>query len=156
MSRNAVPDSPTRRIFFDANVVIAGSMSRKGASRALMMLAAAGVIRMVLSRQVLDEVERNLRNKLPHALPVMAEMLSHIAPEVVDNPPPEASAHWHEHIEAKNAPILEAAVLAGVDYLVTLNSRDFTPQIATLSGLPIVSPAEFMERIREIITTGLR
>lgn len=131
-------------------------MSRKGASRALMMLAAAGVIRMVLSRQVLDEVERNLRDKLPQALPVMAEMLSHIAPEVVDDPPTEASAHWHEHIEAKDAPILEAAVLAGVDYLVTLNSRDFTPQIATLSGLSIVSPGEFMERIREILTTGLR
>lgn len=156
MTRDAVPDSSVRRIFFDANVVIAGTMSRKGASRALMMLAAAGVIRMVVSRQVLDEVERNLRLKLPQALPIMAEMLSHIVPEVVDDPPPEASAHWHEHIEAKDAPILEAALSAQVDYLVTLNSKDFTPQLATLSGLSIVSPAEFIERIREIITTGLR
>ena len=147
--------SSVRRIFFDANVIIAGSMSRKGASRALMMLAAAGVIRMVLSRQVLDEVERNLRLKLPQALPVMAEMLGHIAPEVVEDPPLEASARWHEHIEVKDAPILEAALQARVDYLVTLNNRDFTPQVAALSGLPIVSPAEFIERIREI-TTGLR
>lgn len=149
-------DSAIRRIFFDANVVIAGSMSRTGASRALMMLTAAGVIRMVLSRQVLDEVERNLRNKLPQALPIMAEMLSHIAPEVVEDPPLEASARWHEHIEAKDAPILEAALSAQVDYLITLNNRDFTPQVAALSGLPIVSPAEFIERIREIITIGLR
>ena len=115
MTRDAVPDSSVRRIFFDANVVIAGTMSRKGASRALMMLAAAGVIRMVVSRQVLDEVERNLRLKLPQALPIMVEMLSHIVPEVVDDLPPEASAHWQEHIEAKDAPILEAALSAQVD-----------------------------------------
>lgn len=45
-----------RRVFFDANVIIAGSVSRRGASRALMMLAEMGMFRMVVSRQVIDEV----------------------------------------------------------------------------------------------------
>lgn len=145
-----------RRLFFDANVIIAGSMSRGGASRALMMLAEAGMFRMVVSRQVLDEVERNLRKKLPEALPIMAELLSHIAPEVVEDPPPGSFARWQEHIESKDAPILEAAITAGVDYLVTLNSRDFTSQLAELSGLAIVSPSGLIEQIRTIISTGLK
>ncbi|CUS03723.2 conserved protein of unknown function [Candidatus Promineifilum breve] len=145
----------TSRLFFDANVIIAGSMSRGGASRALMMLAEAGMFRMVVSRQVLDEVERNLRNKLPQALPLMTELLGHIAPEIVDDPAEEAFERWLAHIEAKDAPILEAAIRAGVNYLVTLNSRDFTPQVASLSSLSIVSPSEMIERLRAIVTAGL-
>lgn len=144
-----------RRIFFDANVIIAGSMSRKGASRALMMLAEMGMFRMVVSRQVMDEVERNLRNKLPQGLPVMVEMLGYIAPEIVEDPPAEALARWQGHIEAKDMPVLEAAVTADVDFLVTLNSRDFTLKIASLSGVPVVSPGELIERIRESVTEGL-
>ena len=144
-----------RRVFFDANVIIAGSMSRRGASRALLTLAEAGMFRLIVSRQVIDEVERNLRDKLPEVLPLAAEMLSHAAVEVVANPLPETFVHWVDHIEEKDAPILEAALQAKVDYLVTLNSRDFTPQVAARTGLRIVSPAELIEAIRSAITTGL-
>jgi hypothetical protein len=59
------------------------------------------------------------------------------------------------HIEAKDAPILGAAVLAEVDYSITLNSRDFTPAVAAASGLTIQSPAHFIERIRELVSEGL-
>jgi len=144
-----------RRVFFDANVIIAGSMSRRGASRALLTLSEVGMFRLVVSRQVIDEVERNLRDKLPEVLPIAAEMLSRAAVEVVQNPLPETFARWVDHIEEKDAPILEAALQAEVDYLVTLNSRDFTPEVAALTGLRIVSPAELIEAIRSAITTGL-
>lgn len=144
-----------RRVFFDANVIIAGSMSRSGASRALMYLAEAGIFRVIVSRLVLDEIERNLRDKLPAALPYMAEFLAHIAPEIVPDPPAGQFARWLEHIEAKDAPILEAAVAAGVDYLLTLNSRDFTPAVAAATGLAIMRPGELIERIRELVSAGL-
>ena len=57
-----------RRVFFDANVLIAGVASHRGASRAALMMAEAGLFQMVVSRQVLDEAERNLRRKLPVVL----------------------------------------------------------------------------------------
>lgn len=145
----------TRRVFFDANVVIAGSMSRGGASRALLMLAEAGLFQAVISRQVLDEVERNLRLKLPEALPLMADLLGHIPLEIVDDPHPDRFGRWLAHIETKDAPILEAAVAAEVDYLMTLNSRDFTPAVAMATGLTIVTPGQFVARIREIVSMGL-
>lgn len=144
-----------RRVFFDANVIIAGSMSRGGASRALMYLAEAGIFQAVVSRLVLAEVERNLRNKLPEALPHLAELLSHLSLEIVDDPHPDQFTRWFDHIEAKDAPIFEAAVAAGVDYLVTLNSHDFTPAVAAASGLVIKRPGELIERIREIVSAGL-
>lgn len=144
-----------RRVFFDASVIIAGGMSRGGASRALLMLAEAGMFRMVVSRQVLDEVDRNLRRKLPDALPLMAELLTHCAPELLDDPRPGQVGRWLGHIEAKDAPVLEAAVASGVDYLITLNTRDFTAAVSEVAGLPILTPGQFVARIREIISAGL-
>jgi predicted nucleic acid-binding protein len=144
-----------RRVFLDANVLIAGAASRGGASRAVMMMAEAGLFHVVVSRQVLDEAERNLRRKLPRGLPVFAEILGHIHLEIVDDPAPQSFARWLDCIEDKDAPIVEAAVTANVDYLLTLNSRDFTPTVADRSGLTIWTPAQFVERLREIVTGGL-
>lgn len=143
------------RVFFDANVIIAGSMSRSGTSRDLLILAEAGMFRMVVSRQVLDEVEGNLRNKLPGALPLMAELLGHIQPAIVGDPTPDSFARWLHVIEAKDAPILEAALQAEAGYLVTLNSRHFTEEVSAASGLRIVSPGAFIEELRRIVTAGL-
>lgn len=154
MTPAARTDSP-RRVFCDANVIIAGAMSRREASRAVLVLAEAGLFRLVVSRLVLDEVERNLRRKLPAALPFAVELLGHIAPEVVDDPTPAEFGRWLLHIEAKDAPILEAAVAAGVDFLVTLNNRDFTPAVAAAAGLVIVRPGDLVGRIRAIVTAGL-
>ena len=144
-----------RRVFLDANVLIAGAASRGGASRAVMMMAEAGLFRMVVSRQVLDEAERNLRRKLPHGLPILAEILGHVHLEIVDDPAPHSFARWLDCIEDKDAPIVEAAVTANIDYLLTLNSRDFTPAVAARSGLKIWTPAQFVERLREIVTGEL-
>jgi hypothetical protein len=99
------------------------------------------MIELVVSRQVLDETERNLANKLPQGLPILAEWLALISPRVVPDPPPEELLRWTAIIEAKDAPILEAAVQAGVDHFVTLNTRHFAPEVAEASGLLIQTPA---------------
>lgn len=144
-----------RRVFFDANVLIAGAASHSGASRATMMMAEAGLFHTIVSRQVLDEAERNLRRKLPNGLPVLAEILGYVHLEIVDDPSPQSFARWLDCIEAKDAPIVEAAVSANVDYLLTLNSRDFTSRVVARSGLAILAPAQFVEHLREIVTKGL-
>ena len=144
-----------RRVFCDANVLIAGAASRSGRCRAVIMMAEAGLFRMVVSRQVLDEAERNVRRKLPHGLPVLADILGHVQLEIVDDPSLQSFARWLDCIEDKDAPIVEAAVAANVDYLLTLNSRDFTPAVADRSGLKIWTPAQFVERLREIVTGEL-
>ena len=77
------------RIFADANLLIAGAGSRSGASRAVLVMAEIGLFKLLVSRQVLDECERNLRQKLPAALPIFAELLTAIAPEILPDPPPE-------------------------------------------------------------------
>lgn len=144
-----------RRIFVDANVLIAGADSRTGASNAVLKMAEIGLYRLVVSRQVLDETERNLRQKLPRALANFAEQVATINLEIAPDPPAAETARWVGIIEAKDAPILATAVLSGVDRFLTLNTKDFTPAVAAQSGLLIQTPGEFIMNIRAIMDTTL-
>jgi predicted nucleic acid-binding protein len=144
-----------RRIFADANVLIAGADSRSGASHAVLLLAEAGLFQIVVSRQVIDEAERNLRKKMPRALGHFAEILAVLNLEILADPAPEDWQKWRSIIEAKDAPILEAAVATRVDRFLTLNTRDFTTQVADASGLTIQTPAEFITDLRDLVSGGL-
>jgi hypothetical protein len=118
-------------------------------------MAEIGLFKLIVSRQVLDECERNLRKKLPVALPVFAELLANIGPEILPDPPAEQSEQWESIIAAKDAPILAAAVLASPDRLLTLDITDFSPKVAAQSGLIIQTPGDFVHEIRGIIEEGL-
>lgn len=144
-----------RRIFVDANVLIAGADSRSGASNALLQLAEVGLFSLVVSRQVLDEAERNVRKKLPRALPTLTALLAQLPMEIVPAPTNEECLRWVDIIELKDTPIVAAAVLAGVDRLVTLNSKDFTSAVAEAIGIPIQSPSQLIQDIRQILNETL-
>lgn len=144
-----------KRIFADANILIAGADSRSGASRAVLLMAEIGLFTLVVSRQVLDEVERNIRKKLPRALPNFAEQLSQLNLEILTDPSVEESSKWENVIDKKDAPILAAAVNAKVDRILSLNTWDFTQEVAEKCGIPIQTPAQFIHDIRDIIDIGI-
>ena len=144
-----------RRVFVDANVLIAGADSTSGASYAILRLAEVGLFQPVVSRQVLDEAERNLRKKLPRALPNFAAQMARLRLEIVSDPTPDEVLPWIAIIHPSDAPILCAAVKASVDRFLTLNTRHFTPEVAAMSGLLIQTPAQFMEDVRLLVSGGL-
>jgi predicted nucleic acid-binding protein len=144
-----------RRIFIDANVLIAGADSRLGASNGVLLLAEAGMFQPVVCRQVLDETERNLREKLPRALPNFAAQMARLRLEILPDPSVDEYVVWETIIEAKDAPILQAAVNAAVDRFVTLNTKDFTPDVAARCGLTIQTPAQLITEIRRLVSEGL-
>ena len=143
------------RIFADANILIAGADSRSGASRAVLLMAEIGLFTLVVSRRVLDEAERNIRAKLPRALPNFAEQMSYLNLEIVPDPLVTDSAEWEAIIETNDAPILAAAVIANVDRILTLNTKDFTPEVAEKCGIPILTQEQFIQDIRRIIDLGV-
>ncbi len=144
-----------RRIFADSSVLIAGCGSRTGASRAVLTMAEIGLFKLVVSEQVLEECDRNLRKKLPAALPIFTQLIAIINPEIRPDPSLEESSQWAAIIEAKDTPILAATVRANIDRFLSLNTKDFTAEVAIQSGLIIQTPAEFVREIREIVEKGL-
>jgi predicted nucleic acid-binding protein len=143
-------------VFVDANVLIAGADSRSGASNAVLKMAEVGLFQIVVSKQVLDEAERNLRKKLLRALPNFAAQMAHLHLEILPDPTLEQIELWKDVIEAQDAPILCAAVVGNVDRFITLNTRDFAPDVAQRSGLTLQTPAEFVEEVRQLVTSDLR
>jgi predicted nucleic acid-binding protein len=115
-----------------------------------------GLFQIVVSKQVLDEAERNLRKKLPRALPNFAAQMAHLHLEILPDPTLEQVEPWEDIIEAQDAPILCAAVVGNVDRFITLNTRDFTPDVAQRSGLTLQTPSEFVEELRQLVTSDLK
>lgn len=144
-----------QRIFVDANVLIAGADSTSGASNAVLQLAEVGLCRLVVSRQVLDEAERNLRKKLPRVLPNFAAQMACLQLEIVSDPTPEEVAPWTAVVHPSDAAILCAAIKASVNRFLTLNTRHFTPAVAAQSGLRIQTPAQFMAELCDLVTQDL-
>ena len=144
-----------RRVFVDANVLIAGTDSQSGASNAVLKMGEIGMFQLVVCKQVLDEAERNLRKKLPRALPNFAAQMVRLRLEILPDPTIEQVKPWKKIIEAQDAPILCAAGASGVDRFITLNTKHFTPGVAKYSGLTIQTPAQFVEEVRELVTSGL-
>ncbi len=143
------------RVFVDANVLIAGADSRTGASHAVLLMAEIGLYQAVVCKQVLDEAERNLRKKLPRALPNFAAQMARLRLEILPDPSPKDVKPYETIIEASDAVILCAAVFASTDRLITLNTRDFKQDVAEQCGTIIQTPAQFVEEIRRLITDGV-
>ena len=84
------PNPAKHRIFMDADVLIAGSASSSeyGASLLLLRLAEIILIYVLTSEQIIAEVERDLEEKIPRAIPAFRHLVSRCL-DVVRDPEPE-------------------------------------------------------------------
>ncbi len=144
-----------RQIFADSSVLIAGAVSGTGASRAILTLAEIGLFKLLISEQVLEERQRNILKKIPKALPIFREIITNIKPEILANPSTKESSLYYDIIEPKDAPILAAALKAKVDRILSLNTKDFTREVADKTGIIIQTPSEFIQDIRLLISNNL-
>ncbi|MDI6744771.1 MAG: PIN domain-containing protein [Thermodesulfovibrionales bacterium] len=140
------------KVFLDASALITGIASAKGAARAVLQLAETGLIEVFVSRQIIVEADRNIEDKLPELLNEYRKFIELLAPVLIDDP------HWKEIkrfltvINPDDAPILAAAVDAGVDFLVTWDRKHFIDKnIRVHSNLKIVTPGEFLKYFREYL-----
>jgi len=144
---------PTQKIkvFIDTNVLIAGLNSVTGASATLLDLCEAGVIQMVVSRQVLIEADRNVAAKFPQLVDRFHQFMHTLAPLMVEDPTLASMEKAATVVDRKDAPILAAAQNANVDFLIRLDKKHFlNPKMRQKVILKVVSPIEclqFFERL---------
>lgn len=144
------------RVFVDSNVVIEGLFAPWSASRAILILARAGVFGLVLSPYVEAEVERALLKRLARdseegsrLIDDYALALKLLAPERTERiTREEFDSHrsWIRHIN--DVPVLVTAIKAQPDWLVTANTEHFNAEVAARTGLQIATPREFLTTCR--------
>ncbi len=130
-------------VCLDADVLIAGLLSRTGASHAILILGEIGLLRLVLPEAAVVEVRRNLSAKLPEAVPLFEEFLPAV-PVQIHHPTPRDRERARELADPKDVPILAAAIGAGGPLLVTHNIRHFRSG----EGVRVVRPRTLIEEAR--------
>jgi len=155
-----VTSSRRLRLFLDSNVLTGGVVSSWGLDKATPSLCAAGVCKLVLAEAVRDEVEENLllhAERLPalNADRLIADyrrLIKLTAPELVPYPPAEdVRSHRHLIRHAADVPILLSAMASKPDWLLTHNTKHFTPAVAHRTGLRIATPAEFFRTLASLL-----
>lgn len=143
---------PEYRLFFDTSVYIAALLSPEGGAGELIRLAESGAIRMVVSEEVIIEIDRVLSNKFPLRVQRSRELLKSLAPEIAPQPGSAEIKPFLHKLDKSDAAILCAASLAQVAAFVTWNTRDFmSPAMGLLVDFPVVVPAEALKLFRKWI-----
>ena len=137
------------QVIFDTNVLVAAFRSRLGASYKLMTLIEGGRFKLNLSVPLLFEYEAILKNDAK-----ISGLSKKDVEETLDYLCQTSRHHkisylWRPYLKVpKDDFVLELAVAAGCDFIVTFNKKDFVG--SEKFGVKIVSPQEFLKIIGEI------
>lgn len=143
---------PRYRIFFDTSAYVAALLSAEGAARELLHLVEAKAIRMVVSEEVVIEVDRVLSGKFPERIQESRKLWKYLGPEIAPNPTVVQIKPFSHKLAEGDASILCSAHLAKVAAFVTWNTRDFMANsVESLVDFPIVVPAEGLKLFRKWI-----
>jgi predicted nucleic acid-binding protein len=139
------------RVFADTSALFAAMLSPRGAMSELIRIGIRGELQIVVSADVLTELERNLRNKAPASLPLIENLVDDYLFELA---PPLSKEEVHQaeaYVVAKDAYIVAAAIKARVDYLATFDRKHLIdpPEVALRSGLVINTPGEILTILRK-------
>ena len=135
------------RVFVDTNVLFSADHSSQSAPGRILQLHRDGYIVIIVSQQVLDELVRNLREKLPSGLPVLQRLLNARPPEIIADPPQTDVDALAEAVNFDDAPIVAAALAAEADYFIT-GDRALREQAAGLSTrFRVASPRELLDHL---------
>lgn len=153
------------RIFLDSNVLTAGIVSTWGLDKAVLSLCAARICRLVLAEAVREEVEENLLVRLggmesgdaDRVLDHYGHLIALMKPEVVPYPgQAEVKAARHLIRHAADVPVLLSAIASHPDWLLTHNTKHFTPAVARRTGLRIATPIEFFRALSKTLSSPPR
>lgn len=114
-------------------------------------MAARGGLELIVSIDVLTETERNLRRKVPRAMPSFELLTAILFPEAVQ-PAAELVRQVASHIAQKDAPIVAAAVQAEANFLATYDQRHLLAQAAEIEAryhLIVTTPDQILAAAAE-------
>jgi putative PIN family toxin of toxin-antitoxin system len=133
-------------VFVDTNVWFSAFYGSSNAEK-ILRAHILGQIKAVISQQVLQELVKNISQKLPPAIPVLQRLLEAAPPQIV--PDPHAVPKEYKLLANPNdLPILISAYQAQIKIFVTGNIKDFNlPKIQAMLDIQILTPKEFVTRI---------
>ena len=131
-------------------MLLSGLFSDKGAPRIILDLLTLNLPMLAgaTGRYNLIEVERNLKKKMPEAMPLYQKYLPRLRLEIVEMPSRATVISMAGAIAEKDVPVLASAIECSAEYLITGDKKDFAKlRNVKKYNLKIVSPSEFIETV---------
>ena len=138
------------RLFLDASVIIAASAAPEGGSALVLDYCRVGKAKALVTRLVLREAERNIREKLGEAVLLrFYHLIVAMDPTVVPAPSPAQMEAAIRIVAPKDAHVLAAAQAAHATHLITLDRRHFLGEEQRKAILPIIActPGEYLQAL---------
>ena len=131
------------RVVLDTNVIIAGLMSKTGASNRVLQLSSDGQFEYALSDALgyeYEEVLYRMFSRLTLNETQISLFLAFMAQKAYVQP---LYFRWRPQLkDPKDEHVLELAINARAVYIVTFNRKDFVG--SERFGVKVISPAEFL------------
>ncbi|MEH2363664.1 putative toxin-antitoxin system toxin component, PIN family [Nostoc sp.] len=134
------------QVVLDTNVIVAGLRSKRGSAFRLLTLVGTGVFDIHLSVTLVLEYQEVLSRELPNLYVTLLDV-----EEFIEFHCSVAMQHqifflWRPYLpDPKDDMVLELAVKARCDNVITYNARDFNG--IKQFGIKILTPAEFLQSI---------
>lgn len=138
------------RLFLDASVLIAAAGSTIGGSASLLDLCRANKTPLLLTRLVLLEAERNIRDKLDEAaLLGFYLLIADLDLQIIPNSSSEELSEAAGAVAAKDAHVLAGARTGKATHLITLDRNHFLHDKQKQGSLPIIActPGEYIQEL---------
>ncbi|MEM1041342.1 MAG: putative toxin-antitoxin system toxin component, PIN family [Bacteroidota bacterium] len=136
----------TPQIVLDTNVIVSAQRSRRGASSKLVSLVGTGAFDIHLAVPLALEYEAVLarqREELGLSQEDVGDVVDALCALAV---PHRIYFSWRPYLrDAGDEHVLELAVAAGCDYIVTYDRRDFVG--AEQFGVGVIDPRAFLQKI---------
>jgi putative PIN family toxin of toxin-antitoxin system len=140
---------PTPQVVIDTNVLVAAQRSKRGASSKLISLIGTHRFDIHVSVPLVFEYEATLlqHSEQPALTPEdVADVVDAVCALAI---PHKIYFLWRPYLrDRKDELVLELAVAARCDYIITYNQRDFRG--AEMFGIRISGPREFLQAIGEL------
>ena len=114
------------RVFLDTSVIFAAVLSPAGGARKLFQLAEAGLLKLIVSPDILRECEEVVRRKSPSSLPLLAQLLAIGEVETCPAPTGQQLVKAKRYVRyLPDAHVLAGAIHANPHWFVTHDREHF-------------------------------
>lgn len=137
------------RLFVDSSILFSACYSKNGGARELIRLAIKGQVELFVSAYVFAETEMNLAESAPHAMTAFHYVKERDFWHVISASSGEVAAAIAVVADKFDAPIVAAAKIARVDYLLSFDRRHLhTRNVEAFIGAPVMTPDAVLKIFR--------
>ncbi len=134
-----------KTVFVDTNVWFSAFYGSKNAEQILKMHV-ENKIKVVISKFVLNELVKNIKQKIPQATSALEKFLESVPPKIINNPS-KIQVVIKQNVDKKDQFIFQAAANYNANYFVTGNLKDFNLKVLEKEfDIRILSPKQFLQR----------